>query len=274
LWSLFTLTRIVRDVSTSGGRVAHDGSCVLVTGVRRVVSVPACAHPFEALSRALSPSSSASSASLLDLGAVGSKTSAFRARLFARWQTDDDAPAQPRPLNERATWLRHNAASVYGDALVACAELDYDTQGFVEQGSVPEAAMWEWIVAGTPQGAYAAARGDPKGLVVRLPPSYDAAKHTPLTPNAAHPTAVLSSCVVRRGLHRALAVESSGDEGASAAGGPVTASLRVGLKADVDAGGGEAFVHEVPWRSPVTLAEQEAKSAVTLKGALVALRVS
>jgi hypothetical protein len=102
----------------------------------RVVSVPACAHPFEALSRALSPSSAASSASLLDLGAVGNKKSAFRARLFARWQTDDhqstaaaSACALPHPLNERATWLRHNPASVYGDALVACAELDYDTQG-------------------------------------------------------------------------------------------------------------------------------------------------
>jgi hypothetical protein len=79
--------------------------------------------------------------------------------------------------------------------------------GFVEQGSVLEAAMWEWIVAGTPQGAYAVARGDSSGLIVRLSPTYDATKHTPLTPNAAHPAAVLSTCVVRRGLHRALAVD-------------------------------------------------------------------
>jgi hypothetical protein len=76
-----------------------------------------------------------------------------------------------------------------------------------------------------------------------------------------HPT--IACCPTCRG---------QADEGASAAGGPVTATLRVGLKAEVDAGGGEAFVHEVPWRSPVTLAEQQAKSAVTLKGESV-LRV-
>jgi hypothetical protein len=35
----------------------------------------------------------------------------------------------------------------------------------------------------------------------------------------------------------------------------------------VDAGGGETFEHAVPWRVPVALAEQAAKSAVTLQGA-------
>lgn len=51
----------------------------------------------------------------------------------------------------------------------------------------------------------------------------------------------------------------------------MTATLRVGLKAEVDAGGGEVFVHEVPWRSPVALAEQQAKSAVMLKGAFFSI---
>ena len=232
-----------------------------------MVRVSACANPFEALSRALSspssssssPPPSSSSASLVDAGAVGAKKGSLRARLFVRWQPHEgerephgEPHAEPHArVNARATWMRHSAAPVCGDALLACAELDYDTQGapgsvsqglerkttrlasrsgrepsylvacvysschglqshrpqrephpqrklsaahsptpttsppgsplsstgWVEQRSVEEAAVWEWVLASSPQGAHAAALGDPRGWVVRLPPAFDAAKH-------------------------------------------------------------------------------------------------